>query len=163
MTHIYKYSLHNTPLGIITMTSDGTSILSLRVNCSECTDDVELIGPFKQTIEWLYEYFEGEIPHKHLPLAPAGTPFQKLVWAELLKIPYGQTTTYGAIAKVIGCRSAQAVGRAIGANPIHVIVPCHRVIGADGSLTGFAAGIDIKRKLLDMEQRITESRFDNKS
>lgn len=77
--------------------------------------------------------------------------FQQKVWGELLAIPYGQTTTYGAIAKRINCRSAQAVGQAIHHNPIAIIIPCHRVIGSDGSLTGYAAGLEVKRKLLLIE------------
>ena len=86
------------------------------------------------------------------PVKPQGTPFQQRVWQELLKIPYGETTTYGAIAKHINCRSAQAVGQAIHRNPIAIIIPCHRVIGADGSLTGYASGLDIKQRLLSLEK-----------
>ena len=84
-------------------------------------------------------------------LSLKGSPFQQKVWQELLNINYGQTTTYGAIAKRIGCRSAQAVGQAIHRNPIAIIIPCHRVIGADGSLTGYASGLELKRKLLELE------------
>ena len=80
-----------------------------------------------------------------------GTDFQKRVWKELLTIPYGQTITYGEIAKRIGCRSAQAVGRAVGSNPLLIFIPCHRVIGSDGSLVGYAGGIEMKRRLLDLE------------
>ena len=86
------------------------------------------------------------------PLRPQGTPFQLRVWHELLKIPYGTTTTYGDIARHVGCRSAQAVGQAIGHNPIAIIIPCHRVIGADGSPTGYAYGIEHKMQLLNIER-----------
>src|SRR5205807_8092287 len=85
-----------------------------------------------------------------LPLAPSGTPFQRRVWDELLTIPFGETLSYGALAERLGS-SARAVGGAVGSNPICVIIPCHRVIGADGSLTGFAFGTDMKRALLELE------------
>ena len=88
------------------------------------------------------------------PLSLKGTPFQQRVWKELLTIPYGQTVTYGELARRIGCRSAHAVGGAVGRNPISIIVPCHRVVGTDGSLTGYAAGLDRKRALLELEQKI---------
>lgn len=109
---------------------------------------------FKETCHWLDLYFRGESPDFTLKLSPKGSPFQQKVWQELLKIPYGQTITYGAIAKRIGCRSARAVGQAIHRNPIAIIIPCHRVIGADGSLTGYASGLNRKEKLLKIEKAI---------
>lgn len=102
---------------------------------------------------WLSDYFSGGRPSPHvLKLAPSGSPFRLAVWRLLLDIPYGQTTSYGELAAKFGPRmSAQAVGGAVGANPIPIIVPCHRVIGKDGSLTGFAGGLDKKIFLLGVE------------
>ena len=85
-------------------------------------------------------------------LNPQGTAFQKRVWTALLTIPYGETLSYGEIAKMVGCRSAQAVGQAVGANPIALIIPCHRVIAAHGKIGGYAYGTEIKKRLLDLEQ-----------
>lgn len=102
--------------------------------------------------KWLDDYFAGANPGFTPPLDPVGTPFQLAVWHELLNIPYGETTTYGAIASALGSRNARAVGAAVGRNPISLIVPCHRVLGADGSLTGYAGGLDRKRALLKLEQ-----------
>jgi len=101
----------------------------------------------------LDEYFEGRRKAFDLPLEPHGTPFQKAVWRALLAVPFGATSTYGTIAAAIRKPSAvRAVGAAIGANPIGIVVPCHRVIGRDGSLTGYAGGLDRKAKLLDLER-----------
>ena len=105
-----------------------------------------------KTKDWLYAYFAGERPlPMELPLAPQGSAFQKSVWNILLTIPYVQTMTYGEIAGQIGCKSAQAVGGAVGHNPISIIVPCHRVLGAQGRLTGYAGGVDKKEWLLRHE------------
>jgi methylated-DNA-[protein]-cysteine S-methyltransferase len=101
----------------------------------------------------LEEYFAGARTSFDLPLAPAGTPFRQVVWEELQRIGYGETTTYAALAARIGRPSAvRATGAANGANPISIIIPCHRVIGSNGSLTGYGGGIDAKRFLLDLEQ-----------
>ncbi len=105
----------------------------------------------------LDEYFAGERRDFTMPLHPAGTAFQRLVWDGLRRIPYGTTTTYGALAAALGLdprTTSRAVGAANGANPVAVVVPCHRVIGADGTLTGFAAGIGRKRALLDLEAAV---------
>ncbi|MFT7484474.1 MAG: methylated-DNA-[protein]-cysteine S-methyltransferase [Candidatus Paceibacteria bacterium] len=100
----------------------------------------------------LSEYFAGEREEFDLPLAPQGTEFMHSVWNQLSQIPYGQTTNYGAIAMSLGKpTAARAIGSANGKNPIPIVVPCHRVIGADGSLTGFAGGIETKRQLLELE------------
>lgn len=116
---------------------------------------------FEQTKKWLDRYFNKEQPDpKELKLAPKGTDFRKTVWDILLKIPYGRTTSYGAIGKSItesrkGSKtSARAVGGAVGHNPISIIIPCHRVVGSDGSLTGFASGLDKKVWLLKHEDVI---------
>jgi methylated-DNA-[protein]-cysteine S-methyltransferase len=100
----------------------------------------------------LHEYLAGERTDFDLPLRPHGNPFEQLVWAELARIPYGETTSYGEIARRIGHPgSARAVGRANGRNPIAIVLPCHRVIGSDGSLTGYGGGLDLKRTLLTLE------------
>ena len=107
------------------------------------------------------EYAKGKRREFDFELAAAGPEFHKQVWEALLTIPFGATTSYGAIAKKIGYpKSARAVGAANGANPIALIVPCHRVIGADGSLTGYAGGLALKRKLLEHEARVAGTRFD---
>ena len=123
--------------------------------------------PFRLSDEWergpgalheartqLKAYFAGKLKTFDLPLAPEGSAFQQQVWLELLRIPYGATTSYGDIARRIGDPTAsRAVGAANGQNPLAIIVPCHRVIGADGSLTGYGGGLPIKRYLLDLEQQ----------
>jgi methylated-DNA-[protein]-cysteine S-methyltransferase len=102
----------------------------------------------------LAEYFAGERRDFDLRLAPEGTPFERSVWDELRKIPFGETRSYGEIAQAIGRPgAARAVGRANGANPIPIVVPCHRVIGSDGSLTGFGGGLEAKSRLLEIEGR----------
>lgn len=110
---------------------------------------------FDQTKVWLEAYFAKK-PLPPLPdVAPQGTAFQQAVWAQLQTIPYGQTTTYGAIAKAIGKpKGAQAIGGAVGHNPISILIPCHRVLGADGSLTGYAGGLERKMALLELEGHI---------
>lgn len=119
-------------------------------------NDLEI---FKLTKHWLDRYFKKENPKiSEIPIAPIGTNFQKLIWEILCKIPYGETSSYGEIAKkaakILNKEkiSAQAVGGAIGHNPISIIIPCHRVIGANGNLTGYAGGIDRKIKLLELEK-----------
>ena len=106
---------------------------------------------------WLKDYFAGKKPKAHIPLSPEGSDFRQAVWKLLLEIPCGKTVTYGAIAARLSSagkkKAAQAVGGAVGHNPISLIIPCHRVIGADGSLTGYAGGIDKKQALLDLEKK----------
>jgi methylated-DNA-[protein]-cysteine S-methyltransferase len=110
--------------------------------------------PFDEAIEQLTAYFAGRLERFQVPLAPHGTRFQLEVWSALRAIPYGETTTYGAIARRLGRSNAfRAVGAANGRNPIPILIPCHRVVGADGSLTGFGGGLDIKRALLALEAR----------
>lgn len=101
----------------------------------------------------LNEYLAGERTEFHLPLQPEGTPFQQSCWKVLLTVPYGETITYGEQANLLGNPNAsRAVGRANGMNPISIFIPCHRVIGANGSLTGYAGGVEIKKRLLDLER-----------
>jgi methylated-DNA-[protein]-cysteine S-methyltransferase len=110
-------------------------------------------GRFEALKTQLDEYFAGERTTFDLPLAPQGTPFETRVWESLRAIPYGETRSYGELAKELGS-SPRAVGGANGRNPISIIVPCHRVIGADGDLTGYAGGLDAKRALLDHERGV---------
>lgn len=145
------------------MAGDGTALTGLwidgqkydRATLAEA-EEAEL-PVFRQTQEWLKIYFAGREPEFMPPLAPKGTAFRQEVWEILRKIPYGKTITYGEIAAQIAEKhgkasmSAQAVGGAVGHNPISILIPCHRVIGADGSLTGYAGGIDKKAKLLEIE------------
>jgi methylated-DNA-[protein]-cysteine S-methyltransferase len=111
-------------------------------------------APFAAAIEQLAQYFAGRRRSFELPLAPEGTPFQRRVWQALRAIPYGETVRYGELARRIGNpRAARAVGLANGANPLPIVVPCHRVIGANGALIGFGGGLPIKRALLALEMR----------
>ena len=119
------------------------------------TDGIPVLAAAKN---WLDSYFAGKKPDiSQLPLAPSGSAFRQDVWRVLCEIPYGEVTTYGEIAKKIAARrrqksmSSQAVGGAVGHNPISIIIPCHRVVGTSGSLTGFSGGIDKKVKLLELE------------
>ncbi len=155
-----KAILYNSPLGGLTLQSDGKYLTGLSfgnsVNVLDtfCAD----IPAFEQTVRWLDVYFGGGIPDFTPPVKPDVTPFCREVCEILLTIPYGHTVTYGKIAGIIAERrgiarmSAQAVGGAVHRNPIAIIIPCHRVIGSDGSLTGYAAGLDIKEKLLRIEK-----------
>jgi methylated-DNA-[protein]-cysteine S-methyltransferase len=108
-------------------------------------------GPFTPVARQLREYFAGTRRAFDLPLAPVGTSFQLAVWRALRAIPYGETRSYGQLAQALGAGGARAVGLANGSNPLPIIVPCHRVIGADGSLTGFGGGLSIKHALLTLE------------
>ncbi len=110
--------------------------------------------PLQETIRQLRTYFAGELESFDLPLAPEGTPFQLDVWKRLCDIPYGETISYGELARRIGNPNAsRAVGLANGANPIPIVIPCHRVIGSNGKLTGYGGGLPIKEKLLALERR----------
>ena len=159
MNYTYHYS---SPFGGITLTSDGKYLTGLcfdrqEYNTSNNKHKEKLLPIFKQTVWWLDIYFSGKDPKFTPPLKMQTTPFRKQVWEIMLKIPYGQTITYGEIAAKIAKQnglkkmSAQAVGCAVGHNAIPIIIPCHRVIGSDGSLTGYSAGISKKIKLLELE------------
>lgn len=152
------------PLGNILLASDGTHLTGLwfedQKYFAEKLDsnhkEMDFIV-FQQTKKWLDVYFAGKEPAISLPIRLNGTAFQNQVWQILCSIPYGQTITYGQIARTIAKQrglshmSAQAVGGAVGHNPISIIVPCHRVLGANGSLIGYAGGIDRKIALLNLE------------
>lgn len=168
MQYIDTYS---SPLGGITMASDGESLTGLWFDGQKyfgatLTDSREEkhLPVFQQAKKWLDLYFQGKKPPFTPPLSPQGSPFCQRVWEILLQIPYGQTMTYGEIASRIAEKqglesmSAQAVGGAVGHNPISIIIPCHRVVGSNGSLTGYAGGIDKKIALLTLEG-VDQSRF----
>lgn len=148
------YCTYQSPLGEIALTAndDGLSALAFQAGKSpiELTMGlIEDVSKFTEVIQQLTEYFNEERKHFDLPLAPKGTAFQKQVWQALVKIPCGETKSYGWIAKSINNEKAvRAVGAANGANPIALIVPCHRVIGSNGKLTGYAGGLALKAKLL---------------
>ena len=147
--------MYRSPLGDIVLTSDGSALTELRFAEAPCWESAQDIPPLADACRWLDLYFGGAMPDFTPLLAPHGTPFQQSVWRELLTIPYGKTVSYGHIAKRISCRSAQAVGGAVGHNPIALIIPCHRVIGSDGHLTGYAYGLDRKQWLLAHEVQST--------
>lgn len=151
---------YDSPLGGILLASDGEALTGLWFEGQKYYADglgaehAEKPLPIFDACErWLELYFNGQVPDFTPALAPRGTAFQKRVWDSLRSIPYGQTLSYGEIAEKLGWTSARAVGSAVGRNPISLIIPCHRVLGADGSLTGYAGGIDRKRRLLELEQR----------
>lgn len=166
MTARQYRSVIESPLGPILLTSDGSHLTGLYLDDSdavlarveksfgtepETNAELEI---FTTTAAQLGEYFAGERRLFDLPLAPRGTEFQRSVWQGLREIPYGQTSNYGELAEAVGRpNAARAVGAANGKNPISIIVPCHRVIGADGSLTGYAWGEEKKRRLLALESQ----------
>ena len=152
------YDIFHSPLGEIKLCSDGTHLTAVVFAGQKYEDrHTRAAKPgtcpvLEQAKVWLSAYFIGKIPDSLPPMKPKGTAFQLRVWDALLQIPYGQTVTYGQLAKMLDCRSAQAVGGAVGRNPISILIPCHRVVGADGSLTGYAGGVDKKKFLLMTEQ-----------
>ena len=144
------FARYDSPMGPLSLTSDGTALTGLGFGPAEGPEDGA--GPFADAFRWLDAYFSGRDPGPAPALAPAGTFFQRRVWQELMKIPFGQTISYGALARMAGCGSARAAGQAVHVNPVAVMIPCHRVVGADGSLTGYAGGLDVKRRLLTLEE-----------
>jgi methylated-DNA-[protein]-cysteine S-methyltransferase len=160
---IYSCNL-DTPLGAVTAASENGALTGLwfvgqkHFPISTATWISQPDSPvFKLLKSWILEYFAGTNSFPGIRLEPQGTPFQKAVWDILLKIPYGQVTTYGQIAREIAAArglpamSARAVGSAVGRNPISLLIPCHRVVGAKMNLTGYAGGLDRKKALLQME------------
>lgn len=147
----------DSPVGPLLLAADGTGLTRVHFQGGPAPLQPPAswrhdTTPFTETIAQLAEYFAGQRRTFQVPLAPAGTPFQLAVWQALRAIPYGKTVSYGHLARQLGhTNGARAVGLANGANPLPIIVPCHRVIGADGSLTGFGGGLPIKRALLSLE------------
>ena len=154
-----------TPLGEVRLRSDGKSLTGLwfvgQVNDAKDIDDIEIknnLPIFLQVESLLERYFSGKQTSITIPLQPKGTSFQQRVWQILQEIPYGETMTYGEIAqriakeKGVATYSAQAVGQAVGKNPISILIPCHRVLGKNGALTGYAGGVHRKEQLLHLER-----------
>lgn len=142
---------YKSPIGILEIDLENDTIQRLRV-VESCSKISERTGYFTEVANQLDEYFEGKRTKFELNISPKGTEFQKKVWVELLKIPYGKTKSYQEIAEAVGKPKAQrAVGSACNKNPILLIIPCHRVISKTGKLTGFACGIDRKEQLLKLE------------
>ncbi len=150
---------YSSPLGSITLASDGELLSGLwfdgqkhfALSLKKVHEERDDLPIFIETHRWLDVYFSGKEPGFTPPLLMRGSTFRQRVWETLLTIPFGQTMTYGEVARRVGCRSSQAVGGAVGHNPVSLIIPCHRVVGADGSLTGYAGGIGRKTRLLQME------------
>ncbi|MEP6995266.1 MAG: methylated-DNA--[protein]-cysteine S-methyltransferase [Acidobacteriota bacterium] len=158
-TEPVRHCFLETPIGRLRLAGDRTSLREIsfpnRVPAAQSRDEhpgVPLEAPLREAARQLEAYFAGELDRFDLPLAPEGTAFQKEVWALLREIPYGETSSYGSLARRLGRPAAsRAVGAANGRNPIPIVIPCHRVVGADGSLTGFGGGLPIKRQLLALE------------
>ena len=151
------------PLGEILLVSDGEALCGLWFEgqrfypASLEAEERPELAVFEKTRAWLERYFAGKAPELDVSLRLDGTAFQRAVWELLREIPYGETRSYGELAAALAKQSgkpcsARAVGGAVGRNPVSILVPCHRVVGADGSLTGYAGGLERKRKLLEIER-----------
>lgn len=163
---MYLSTTYDSPVGVLSLCSDGVSLTGLWLDGQRhhgAGIPVAMVAddgarPFAEVRAWLDSYFAGGQPAiSDLPLAPIGGEFRQRVWHILTEIPYGQVTTYGVIAEQVAAKMGKermapvAVGGAVGHNPISIIIPCHRVVGADGSLTGYAGGINRKIRLLELE------------
>jgi methylated-DNA-[protein]-cysteine S-methyltransferase len=156
-----RHTVIDSPIGPLTLVAEGEALAAVSFETHPRRNGRRPPGPAVQTpdlvleraVRQLNEYFAGERTAFDLPTVTHGEEFEERVWAQLREIPYGRTTTYGQIAAAFGDKTlAQTVGRAVGNNPLAVVLPCHRVIGADGSLTGYAGGLDRKRYLLELEE-----------
>lgn len=163
---MFYYTKYNSPIGKLTIASDENNIIGIWIEGQKyfggtisgqmkIAENIDILNRAK---EWLERYFRGDKPSSfELPIKPIGGEFRQIIWRILREIPYGKVITYGEIAKKVAeiqnkeRMSAQAVGGAVGHNPISIIIPCHRVIGAKGDLTGYAGGIEIKKRLLEFE------------
>lgn len=161
------YTLYPSPLGELTLAAQDDALVGLWLPgqkyfggglASGDWQRDDALPVFARAKDWLNHYFEGDaLPLGTLPLAPIGSPFRQSVWRALRDIPYGETTTYGALGKTLArernlpSMSSQAIGGAVAHNPISILIPCHRVVGANGSLTGYAGGVDKKLWLLTLE------------
>ncbi len=153
-----QYRTVDSPIGPITLAGRGDTVTHLlmvdHAHAPDASDWARNDAAFADAAEQLAAYFAGRLQRFELDIDPIGTEFQRRVWSALLTIPYGETRSYGQLAAQIGSPTAsRAVGLANGRNPISIIVPCHRVIGSNGSLTGYGGGIERKRALLDLERR----------
>ena len=147
-----RYAIMNSPIGPLRLASTEKGLASIhfgsQIPCNGIVDE----RAHRQALMQLQEYFDGVRTSFDIPLDIKGTPFQLAVWHELRKIPYGATSTYGEIARAVGRPgAARAVGMANHDNPLAIVIPCHRVVGSDGSLTGYAGGLENKKKLLEIE------------
>lgn len=156
------YHYHTSPIGELLLAGDGQALSLLgfpegKMARRHDQDWARDSGPFIHVVEQLDRYFAGELEVFDLNLTLTGTPFQQAVWAALKNIPYGETCSYGEIAQLIGHpKASRAVGAANGVNPVPIIVPCHRVVGSNGALTGFGGGISTKQVLLGLESRVKD-------
>ncbi len=153
-----RYCVMESPIGRLLLAGDESELRQVRFLDGPDPegpepDWIQDDAPFARAVLQLQEFFAGRRREFELPLSPRGTPFQEKVWAQLRQIPYGETITYGELARRVGDpRASRAVGLANGRNPLPVVIPCHRVIGANGQLTGFGGGLPIKEKLLALER-----------
>ncbi|MCL2562091.1 MAG: methylated-DNA--[protein]-cysteine S-methyltransferase [Rikenellaceae bacterium] len=154
MEEMLKHFLYySSPIGRLVIAADGegyiTDLTFGRVPHGAVEGETEALAVAERQLD---EYFAGKRMEFELPLRPSGTSFQQNVWCELQRIPYGRTASYGQVAAAVGKpRAARAVGMANNRNPIAVIIPCHRVIGSNGALTGYAGGLEVKKRLLELE------------
>lgn len=157
-----NYTTYESPLGTLTLYATTSALVGLTFPTQSITfqepvviDETMSSPILRQTIQWLDQYFGGQVPTMTIPLDPQGTEFQQKVWAQLQHIPYGTSLTYGELSQLVfnspTPRGAQAIGSAVGANPISLIIPCHRVLGRGKALTGYTGGLSIKRALLSIE------------
>ena len=161
-----SHTVIDSPVGPLTLVAEDGAIVGLYMNLQRHRPKDRELGepdptgrpaePFRTAADQLDAYFAGTLTHFTLPLAPQGTEFQQRVWAALLEIPYGQTESYGELAERIGSSgAARAVGLANGKNPIGIVIPCHRVVGSTGNLTGYGGGLERKKQLLDLELSVS--------
>ena len=149
-----RFAYLSSPVGTLTLTEEEGALTGLYFGRLSRQGQEVLSPVLEETARQLSEYFSGKRREFSLPLSPKGTEFQLRVWRALETIPYGETRSYGDMARLIGSpKACRAVGMANHRNPISIIVPCHRVVGANGSLTGYGGGLDAKRFLLDLEQK----------
>ncbi len=155
-----NYCYLETPIGTLLIAGDDTAIRQIHFakNGKPVKPEPDWIesqrGPIAEAVRQLQQYFAGKRVDFDLPLAPEGTAFQRAVWQRLQEIPYGETISYGELAKRVGNpKASRAVGAANGSNPIPIVIPCHRVIGSNGKLTGFGGGLPTKERLLALESR----------
>lgn len=157
-----NYTTYESPLGTLTLYATPSALVGLTFPTQSITfqepvviDETMPSPILRQTIQWLDQYFVGQVPTMIIPLAPQGTAFQQKVWSQLQHIPYGTSLTYGELSQRVFNspipKGAQAIGSAVGANPISIIIPCHRVLGKGKALTGYTGGLSIKRALLSIE------------
>lgn len=155
-----RYTLMDSPVGELTLTGDGQALTGIHTRGADEQNQIAQDGwvrddaPFAEAVRQLGAYFEGRLRDFDLPLAPSGTEWQLTVWRALTTVPYGRTASYGELARDLDRPgSSRALGSANGRNPISIVVPCHRVIGADGTLTGYSGGVWCKERLLGLEAR----------